>query len=116
MQRPSYLIVLALLVVSSTAFAHTKLTESAPPADATLAASPDAIELQFSQPVRLTALSLLRDETRMDLGAIPKQPATTFSVAIPNPLTGGVYSVEWRAVTEDTHVVSGDFAFTVNGQ
>ncbi len=116
MQRPSYLIVLALLAVSSTAFAHTKLTESVPAADTTLAAAPDAIELQFSQPVRLTALSLSQGETRVDLGAIPKQPATTFSVAISNPLMAGVYSVEWRAVSEDTHVVSGDFAFTVNGQ
>jgi hypothetical protein len=29
------------------------------------------------------------------------------------PLTPGVYKVEWRAVGTDTHKVNGDFTFTV---
>jgi methionine-rich copper-binding protein CopC len=29
------------------------------------------------------------------------------------PLTQGVYTVTWRAVSVDTHVTTGDFKFTV---
>jgi methionine-rich copper-binding protein CopC len=29
------------------------------------------------------------------------------------PLTPGVYTVTWRAVSVDTHVTTGDFKFTV---
>ena len=113
MKGASYLLAAVLFVSASYASAHTKLTTSTPEADATLASSPEIIELQFSKPVRLTTLVLERDGTTTDLADLPADTASIFNIGILIPLVPGNYVVEWRAVGEDTHVVSGDFQFTV---
>ena len=113
MKRASYLLAAVLFVFASYASAHTKLTNSTPEADATLSASPESVELQFTKPVRLTAIVLERDGTTTDLADLPADNASLFNVGILIPLVPGNYVVEWRAVGEDTHVVSGDFQFTV---
>ena len=102
-------------MLSSPVAAHTKLAESVPGADTTLEGSPEVIELRFSQPVRLTAITVTGKDAEASLGAIPDQSATDFSIAILQPLIADAYLVEWRAVSADTHVVSGDFTFRVTG-
>jgi methionine-rich copper-binding protein CopC len=47
------------------------------------------------------------------LDAIPTAVASKFSLAIHEPLSPGKHTVVWRAVGGDTHIVSGEFAFTV---
>ena len=93
--------------------AHTKLATTAPAADATVAA-PRAIELAFAGDVRLTAVGLADSAgAAKHLDAVPTEIASKFALAIHEPLSPGKYTVTWRAVGGDTHIISGEFGFTV---
>ena len=93
--------------------AHTQLKESSPAADASVPA-PKAVALTFAGDVRLTSVSLTDARGAVKhLDAVPTAIASTFSLAVHEPLAPGAYKVVWRAVGGDTHIVSGEFAFTV---
>jgi len=108
------LITLALgLALAATAYAHTALKSSAPAADAAVA-QPKTIELEFAGEVRLTSLVLTdAGGAAKHLDAVPTAVASTFSLGVHEPLAPGAYKVVWRAVGGDTHIISGEFAFTV---
>ena len=101
------------LTLTAAAHAHTKLATTTPAADASVAA-PRAIELTFAGDVRLTSVSLTDSAgAAKHLDAVPTAVASTFSVAVHELLVPGTYKVVWRAVGGDTHVISGEFGFTV---
>ena len=101
------------LILAVVAHAHTPLRSSAPAADASVAA-PKAIELTFGDEVRLTAVELTdAGGASKHLDAVPAAVGTKFTLAVHEPLAPGAYKVVWRAVGGDTHIVSGEFAFTV---
>ena len=111
--HPIKLITLSLLLVSALASAHTRLSGSVPADNAAVATSPEMIELEFSTDVRLTALSLQdATGTTFDLGALPTDASSAFAIAAP-ALPPGQYTLGWRAVGADTHVVSGEVHFTI---
>lgn len=101
------------LVIAAAAQAHTPLQSSAPAPDAAVAA-PKAIELTFGGDVRLTALALTDSAgAAKHLDAVPTAVASKFTLAVHEPLAPGAYKVVWRAVGGDTHIISGEFVFTV---
>lgn len=108
------LITLALgLVLATAAPAHTPLKSSVPAAEASVAA-PQVIELTFGGDVRLTAVTLTdAGGAAKHLDAVPAAIASTFTLAVHEPLAPGAYKVVWRAVGGDTHIITGEFAFTV---
>jgi hypothetical protein len=108
------LIAIALgLGLTAAAYAHTGLKASSPAADAAVAA-PRTLELTFEGDVRLTSVTLADAGGReKHLDAVPTAVASKFALAIHEPLAAGKYTVVWRAVGGDTHIVSGEFAFTV---
>ena len=101
------------LALAVAAQAHTPLASSLPAADAAVAA-PKAIDLTFGGDVRLTAVSLTDSGgAAKHLDAVPTTIAKQFSLAVHEPLAPGAYKVVWRAVGGDTHIISGEFGFTV---
>lgn len=101
------------LLFAVAANAHTPLKESSPAADASVPA-PKAIVLTFGGDVRLTALSLTdAGGTAKHLDAPPEITGAIFRIAVHESLAPGAYKVVWRAVGADTHIVSGEFGFTV---
>jgi methionine-rich copper-binding protein CopC len=93
--------------------AHTPLQSSAPAADASVVA-PKAIELAFGGDVRLTAVALTdAGGSAKHLDDVPTAVGKQFTLAVHEPLAPGAYKVVWRAVGGDTHIVSGEFSFTV---
>jgi methionine-rich copper-binding protein CopC len=93
--------------------AHTQLKESSPAADASVPA-PKAVALTFAGDVRLTSVSLTDSAgAPKQLDSVPSAIASTFSLAVHEPLTPGAYRVVWRAVGGDTHIISGEFSFMV---
>ena len=102
-----------LAVVGQLAYAHTELSASVPADNAVLAAAPKEVMLHFSEPVRLTALSLQKQgQAKQSLGPLSADASEHFLVAAPT-LSEGQYTVSWRALSEDAHVMTGEFAFTV---
>jgi len=95
------------------ASAHTALAQTVPADGATISAAPESAELRFSAPVRLTALSVQMDGAeKRSLGPLPSEATEQFTVTLP-ALEPGHYIVSWRAMSEDTHVMSGEFMFTL---
>ncbi len=107
----------AMLAVAGMAQAHTHL-ESATPADNSVLASPPAqIMLHFSEPTRLTALTIQKDgeKEQQHISALPKEASDALSIPV-EPLAPGKYVVGWRAVGDDSHVKTGMLHFTVTGK
>jgi methionine-rich copper-binding protein CopC len=111
------------LLASSLALAHPKLLSSTP-ADGAEGAAPAKIELHFSENL-LTKFSgaklMMTGMPGMSAHAPMPMPAKVSGsddpktmVITPNaPLTAGTYQVQWRAVSSDTHPITGNVTFKV---
>jgi methionine-rich copper-binding protein CopC len=96
---------------------HLELTKSEPKKNDTVATSPTAIKLYFTESVKAAATSLRvtgADAKIVTIGPVTvdtaaKSPAV---VAVKQTLTPGKYTVAWKVVGADGHPAEGTFAFT----
>jgi methionine-rich copper-binding protein CopC len=111
--------VLALpLVVGAARLPHLKLKHAFPAPDTTLTTSPDAVRLWLSEPADLPATKVAVADAggapvavaRLTRGAQRDDPVVAKFVT---PPTDGKYTVTWKAMSKDGHVVDGKYAFTV---
>jgi copper transport protein len=107
-----------LLAIPPTTIAHGGLLDSDPPNGASLAESPGAIRLTFSEAVAadLSAVRLVDGDGRpIPLGdpvADPRQPVTLI-VTLP-ALPDDAYRLTWRVVSDsDLHATTGSLVFGV---
>jgi methionine-rich copper-binding protein CopC len=104
---------LALVTFGVTASAHAHLEKSSPADGSVLTTSPSSIVLNFSEAARLTALSIQRgDDPKQNLKPLPTTAAQQISVPLP-PLKSGTYSLTWRMLSDDGHMMSGTLHFTL---
>lgn len=110
------------LLLSTLAQAHPKLLSSTP-AEGTDGAAPGKIELHFSEDLltQFSGAKLVMTEmpgmahspmpmkAKVSAGSDPK----TMLVTPLAPLPAGTYKVEWRAVSSDTHPITGNVTFKV---
>ena len=105
---------LLLMTGQTNALAHAKMTASTPKDGSTVAAGLSQIELNFSQPLRLSMVHV-RDAAQHDVplkSELPTPLASAIKINVES-LTPGSYQVAWTAVAEDGHVMKGTFAFSV---
>jgi len=113
MKIPSLLFGLALVAFGVTANAHALLQKSSPADNSVITTSPSNLVLNFSEAARLTALWIRKGEQpKQDLKPLPTTAAQQISVPLP-PLTPGTYSVSWRLVSDDGHIMGGALHFTL---
>lgn len=95
---------------------HLHLERSAPAADSVVA-PPSEIRLWFSEATDATATSIRVTDAGGRLAATgklePSEDGKVVRVGVEGTLTDGPYTVSWRTIGDDGHVVRGDFAFTV---
>jgi methionine-rich copper-binding protein CopC len=104
---------LVLVMSGVTASAHAHLQKSNPADNSVITTSPSNLVLNFSEAARLTALSIQKNEQpKQNLKPLPTTAAQQISVPLP-PLTPGTYSVNWRVVSDDGHVMVGVLHFTL---
>ena len=113
----SLAVVLAALALPAAASAHARLVGSKPADGAVLATAPATCALLFDDEIRPAGGDRARRRAR-PLGARRRtaSPATTArSLVLPlRPgLPHGAYSVRWRVVSNDGHLISGVLAFAV---
>lgn len=110
------------LLLSSLAQAHPKLLSSTP-AEGADGAAPGKIELHFSENLvtQFSGAKLLMTEmpgmahppmpmkAKVSAGSDPK----TMLITPLAPLPAGTYQVQWRAVSSDTHPITGNVTFKV---
>lgn len=103
---------------ATTADAHPKLVKTDPAADAVTPTSPKELRLSFNEELvtKFSGVDLMDQEgKKVEIGAAAPDPSDKkqLVVALPKPVTKGVYKVNWHAVGDDTHRVQGSFSFTV---
>ncbi|VVN42137.1 Copper resistance protein C [Pseudomonas fluorescens] len=110
------------LLLSSLAQAHPKLLSSSP-AEGADGAAPGKIELHFSENLltQFSGAKLVMTEmpgmahspmpmkAKVSAGSDPKSMLITPLA----PLPAGTYQVQWRAVSSDTHPITGNVTFKV---
>jgi hypothetical protein len=97
--------------------AHAALVSSAPAARSTLSLPPPRVALTFSERLEpaYARLSVWNDAgAQVDLkdGALDRDTRKVLAVSLP-PLPPGRYTVRYRVLSVDGHVVEASFAFTV---
>jgi methionine-rich copper-binding protein CopC len=111
-----YPVAVALVAFSGVVQAHAHLDKSVPAANSTLATAPRQVELQFNEAVRLTALTVQAGDAKpQEIGPLPKTTSNRITVPMP-PLAAGSYTIAWRAVGGDSHVMSGKILFRVGAK
>ncbi|MEE4948092.1 copper resistance system chaperone CopC [Pseudomonas alliivorans] len=123
LNRTSFVTLFAAgMLVSALAQAHPKLVSSTP-AEGSEGAAPAKIELHFSEnlvtqfsgaKLVMTAMpgmehSPMAVKAAVSGGGDPK----TMVITPASPLTAGTYKVDWRAVSSDTHPITGSVMFKV---
>jgi methionine-rich copper-binding protein CopC len=108
---------LILVAAMASAQAHTHLKAATPAEGSTVKAAPENIVLTFSEAARLTALTLQKDGDTEEkkLSPLPTEAAANVTVPVPK-LSPGKYTVNWRVVSGDNHIMSGKLHFTVAAQ
>jgi methionine-rich copper-binding protein CopC len=112
--------VLAMGVQVAPALAHAALVKTEPPRRALLAKAPAEVRLWFNEDIESAYASLVV----LDTGKNPVTEVTPHlapddqkSLVLPLPeLTPGKYSVKFRVLSLDGHVIQSSFDFTVKGK
>ena len=103
---------------SSAANAHPELQSAEPAAGAAMTTSPAQIRITFNENVipQFSGVEL-KDRTgkMIATGKAATDPANKKQLVVPvqEPLPPGDYKVEWHAVSDDTHRVTGSYSFSV---
>ena len=97
--------------------AHTELIGSEPADGASLESGADRVRLSFNEPIEPEFYSLqvfTQDRARVDRrdARVPPDNVAALEASLPE-LPTGVYTVVWRVLSIDGHVVRGVFSFTV---
>lgn len=111
------------IVASSAALAHPQLL-STTPADKSEVAAPPRIELAFSEHLlpEFSAAKLVMTEMpgmamdspmKMAFKVTAGPDGKTMVITPTQPLPPGTYRLDWRAVSSDTHPVTGHMTFQV---
>lgn len=112
------------LLFSTAVMAHPQLVHAVPADNTEVAGSPARIELQFDQTLltRTSAAKLVMTGMPGMAGHAPMAMAVAVSagedgrtmLVVPRQaLPAGSYRVDWRAVSQDEHAVTGAINFTV---
>lgn len=110
------------MFMATAAQAHPKLVSSSPEANAEVVA-PAKIELKFSEALvtQFSGAKLMMSgmpgmtHAPMPVSASvsPGADPQTMVITPAKPLTTGTYRVDWRAVSGDTHPITGSVSFSV---
>jgi copper resistance protein C len=121
MRRPLVLAALTALALCPTAaLAHAVLVKSAPAQRATLVEPPSRVELWFNErlePAYSKASVTNEAGTQVDLRdvAVSADDPRRLAVSLP-PLIPGRYTVSFRVLSVDGHVVESSLTFTVKAR
>ena len=102
------------LIVSAPAHAHASLAHANPSAGSTVTTAPDAVTLTFTDTLEAAFSKItVTDSTGIEVSQGKAQVSgNTMRIGL-KTLNAGIYKVNWRAVSTDTHKTDGSFIFRV---
>ena len=102
-------------VFQPSASAHASVTEISPEPDVVLGAPPREIAIRFNEDVSGTGSAIRVFDpsgTQID-GIEPRTERTSLSAELPNLEAVGSYTVSWKVMSADGHLINGAFLFSV---
>ena len=119
-RRVILIVAFALGIPITSAFAHSMLVKAEPPRRAVLTKPPSHVRLWFNEKIEgdYASLVVLDAKTQPITDVKPTlAPDDQKSIVLPLPeLAPGKYSVKFRVLSVDGHVVESSFDFTVKGE
>jgi copper resistance protein C len=114
------IVVLSLLILTVSAVAahaHAALAHASPSAGSTMRAAPHEVVLTFTERLEGAFSNLtVTDASGTEVSQGKAQVNdNTMRISL-KPLNAGIYKVNWRAVSTDTHKIEGSFTFGVEAQ
>lgn len=116
MNRIFNLITMAALavVLISQALAHSNIEMTIPNNEAILEEVPATVSIHMSKKTRLTKVEMQHEDHRIIELDISRYKGFEKEFALPiEPMGAGIYSISWRALSQDGHPIQGTFTFTV---
>ena len=120
MKRTIKSLLLAVLITfagTTSAFAHAKVLSTTPSAGSILTDWPSQVSIRFDEPILKLSGAVVdwayvknSQGRRVDTGN-PKVSGAFLTVGLKSSAKSGKYSVQYRAVSDDGHPVSGIFTF-----
>jgi copper transport protein len=109
------LIGLMTIAGSTPLLAHLAVTKTSPAKDAAVDASPDYVQVWFTEKpeLALSVLSLAGPAGPIKLGPVEAGEASSVRAAVKTRLAKGAYTVSWKTAGPDGHVLRGEFKFSV---
>ena len=100
---------------SAPASGHTVLTATDPAADATLSAGPNRVSATFNEDLQpaFAAMTVVGPDGNLWSSGEPEVRGPVASVGVRPLGPSGKYTVNYRVTSDDGHVVSGSWSFTV---
>lgn len=104
-----------LLAFAPAAYAHAELEATNPTNGQHLAAAPSEVTMTFSERVTLirNGIQVLDRSGQRRNKAEPKVDKDTVRIPLDKGIADGVYTVNWRVVSADSHPVNGAFVFSI---
>jgi methionine-rich copper-binding protein CopC len=114
MKRLAGLFWVCALSAAGLVHAHAHLLQTTPADGSVLTQAPTAFALKFNEAATLTALTIQKgSQAAQKIDGLPNKPAAQFSIPAPR-LDAGDYTLSFRVLSDDNHVVSGTVRFKVN--
>ena len=106
-----------LTVSAAVAHAHASLAHASPSAGSTMSAAPHEVTLTFTERLEAAFSNLtVMDASGTDVSQGKAQVNdNTMRISLKH-FNAGIYKVNWRAVSTDTHKIEGSFTFRVDVQ
>ena len=111
----AWMVPIIAITGAAPASAHTVLTATDPAADATLSAGPTRVSATFNEDLQTTfaAMTVVGPDGNLWSSGETEVRGPVASVGVRPLGPSGRYTVNYRVTSDDGHVVSGSWAFTV---
>jgi len=111
MQRFPALAMLLLGLAPVIAAAHAHLLQATPADGSVLTEAPPSFMLLFNEPARLTALNIQKDAAApQKIGGLADAASARWVIPAPQ-LAPGSYTLSYRVLSDDGHIMSGSIKF-----
>jgi len=108
------------IVAAPRAEAHAFLDHASPAVGSSVPTAPNAVTMWFTQqlePAFTTATVTDASGNAVGAGPATVDPHNPVELKVPlKPVSPGTYTVNWHALSVDTHTTQGQFAFQVGGR
>lgn len=113
--RKMIFMILLLMLIPTTAFAHTGLESSSPQDKEIITAPLKEIVLTFNTNLeKLSTFTLVNEQGQeVDVNTIVVE-GKLLKGSLTSPLSNGDYTVNWKIVGEDGHVIERSFSFSIS--